>query len=444
MRRMRLALLLGVLIGVAVPVSLALAQSSSAPTATSAPATSVTNTGATLNGSVNPNGTATNYAFQYGPTTAYGEETTVSSAGSGTSAVGQVAAITGLQPGTIYHYRMIAFNAGTSASAPAVGADETFTTTGTLPAPSAPPVVVTGTSSGVTASGATLAGTVDPAGQATTYYFEYGATSDYGLETPAASAGSGTSVEDETATLSALAADTTYHYRVVAVSPGGVVVGADGAFTTTNPPVAVSYGASSLASDSATFNGTVNPNGHSTTYYFQYGTTTAYGLQTVPASAGSGTSVVAVHTEATNLMASTVYHYRLVASSSQGTTYGADETATTTGSATAASTVKLMGHMGFVSPGNVIGVEVGCFSGSTPCAGSFTMTVDGTTIGSGSFSLPANSGEFRNFKLNAKGQSDMQGNRVDHLLNTTVSVTTTSGQKLSGRLSLARWNWRDT
>jgi hypothetical protein len=440
---MRFALLLAVLIGAAVPVSLALAQSSSPPTATSAPASNVNNTGATLNGSVNPNGTATNYAFQYGPTTAYGEETTVSSAGNGSSSVAQVAAVTGLRPGTTYHYRIIAFDASTAASSPVLGADETFTTTGTAPAPSAPPVALTGASSGVTGGGATVAGTVDPAGQATTYYFEYGTTTDFGLETVASSAGSGTTAQTETATLSALAANTTYHYRIVAVSPGGVSVGAAGTFTTTNPPAAVSYGPSGVSSDAATFNGTVNPNGHSTTYYFQYGTTTAYGLQTAPASAGGATSTVAVHTQVTGLTPGTVYHYRLVAASNQGTSYGADETAATPGSPTGASTVKLMGHMGFVSPGNVIGVEVGCFSGSAPCNGSFTMTVDGTTIGSGSFSLPANSGEFRNFKLNAQGQSDLRGNRPNHLVNTTVSVTTTSGQKLSGRLSLARWSWRD-
>ena len=52
----------------AVPVTLALAASSTAPTVASAAASAVTDTGATLNGTVNPNGTSTQYAFQWGPT----------------------------------------------------------------------------------------------------------------------------------------------------------------------------------------------------------------------------------------------------------------------------------------------------------------------------------------------------------------------------------------
>lgn len=441
MRRIHLAAIAGVLAVAIVPVTFALAATSAA-TVASAPATSVTDTGATLTGTVDPNGTATDYAFQYGPTTAYGEETTVTADGSGTSSVTQTAAVTGLTPGTTYHYRIIAFNADGSGT-PAIGADESFTTTGTAPVPSLRPTATTTAASSITASAATLAGSVNPEGQATTYYFEYGLTSDYGYQTAATSAGSASGSETEMATLGALAANTTYHYRIVAVSPGGVTLGDDQTFTTSDPPTAVSQPASQESSDAATLNGTVNPDGYATAYSFQYGTTTAYGLSTVGSSAGNGTTAEAVHAAVTNLMPNTTYHYRLVAESGQGASYGADEMFTTSGSPSQASTVKLMGRMGFVSPGSVIGVEVGCFSGSTSCSGTFDFTVDGKTIGSGSFTLKANTGEFRNFKLNSTGQADMKGNGVNHLLTATVSVTTTSGQQLSGRLSLARWNWKD-
>jgi hypothetical protein len=81
-----------------------------------------------------------------------------------------------------------------------------------------------------------------------------------------------------------------------------------------------------VTGSSAKLNGTVNPNGLSTTYYFEWGTTTAYGnmAPSSPASAGSGTGSVAVSTDISGLTTDAIYHYRLVATSSAGTSYGAD------------------------------------------------------------------------------------------------------------------------
>jgi hypothetical protein len=79
----------------------------------------------------------------------------------------------------------------------------------------------------------------------------------------------------------------------------------------------------------ASLNGSVNPNGNDTHYYFQYGPTTSYG-STAPAlpgtDIGSGTSSVAASTIVTGLPGGTLYHYRLVATNGSGTTYGADRT----------------------------------------------------------------------------------------------------------------------
>jgi hypothetical protein len=95
-----------------------------APTVNTTAATAVTETSATLNGSTNPNGLVTTYDFQYGATASYGSATTATSAGAATTASSETAAITGLSPGTTYHYRLIATNAaGTT-----YGADETLTT----------------------------------------------------------------------------------------------------------------------------------------------------------------------------------------------------------------------------------------------------------------------------------------------------------------------------
>ena len=71
-------------------------------------ATGVTPSSATLNGSVNPKGGATNYFFQFGTTSIYGATTTVTAAGAGNRRVRAAATITGLAPFTTYHYRLVA------------------------------------------------------------------------------------------------------------------------------------------------------------------------------------------------------------------------------------------------------------------------------------------------------------------------------------------------
>jgi hypothetical protein len=80
---------------------------------------------ATLTGSLNPNGSDTSYYFQYGPTKLYGGQTAIADAGSGTHRVTVRLAIGGLQPITVYHYRLVAVNAAGAVQ----GSDETLLTT---------------------------------------------------------------------------------------------------------------------------------------------------------------------------------------------------------------------------------------------------------------------------------------------------------------------------
>jgi PKD repeat protein len=99
-----------------------------APTAVTGQASSVGQTAAQLNASINPNGNATACSFQYGPTVSYGSSAPCApSPGSGTSAVATSAAITGLSPATSYHFRVVA----ESPSGTRAGADETFATQAT-------------------------------------------------------------------------------------------------------------------------------------------------------------------------------------------------------------------------------------------------------------------------------------------------------------------------
>jgi phosphodiesterase/alkaline phosphatase D-like protein len=300
----------------------------------------------------------------------------------------------------------------------------------------APPAATTGSSSNLAQSSATVAGTVNPNGTDTSYHFDYGTSTSYGSSTPATGAGAGTADVPVTANLTGLSSGTTYHYRVVAVSSAGTTNGADQTFTTTTPPTVTVGEPTRVTQTSAGLNGSVNPEGQATTYYYRYGTTNAYGLQTSPASAGSGKSPVAVHVTLHGLTSNATYHYQLVATNAGGTTFGPDQTVTTS-----TSQAVVLGHEGFVSPGSVVGVEIGCFHGTSRCTGHITMTHNGVTIGQRDYSIAADSGGFQNMVLNQTGKTDLGQNRTFHLLPVTVNVTGSSGQKLSYVIHLARWVW---
>jgi hypothetical protein len=86
-----------------------------------------------------------------------------------------------------------------------------------------------------------------------------------------------------------------------------------------------------ITSSTAVLNGTVNPNGAQTDYYFQWGLTSGYGTTGHLHSAGSGTKPVAAQAFATHLISGTVYHYRIVAQNKYGVAAGSDRMFKTTG-----------------------------------------------------------------------------------------------------------------
>jgi len=71
------------------------------------------------------------------------------------------------------------------------------------------------------------------------------------------------------------------------------------------------------------------PDGSATSWYFEWGTSTAYGSKTPLRVAGSGTSDVAVSELLTGLTPATTYHYRLVGDNAAATVFGADRVFTT-------------------------------------------------------------------------------------------------------------------
>src|SRR5215211_4294079 len=221
-----------------------------------------------------------------------------------------------------------------------------YTTAGAVP-----PTVTTGVASSITSSTATLNGTVNPNGAATTCHFDYGTNGTVDIPTSNdTSPGSGTSPVAVTANITSLSPSTTYVFRLSCSNSGGVTNGTNASFDTAAPPASapevVTGTATNLATTSATLNGTADPNGAATTCHFEYGQDQTYGTSTAnDTSPGSGSSPVAVTANIAGLTASALYHAKLVCSNSAGTTQGNDVTfqtlnppvppSVTTGAATA-------------------------------------------------------------------------------------------------------------
>jgi hypothetical protein len=141
----------------------------------------------------------------------------------------------------------------------------------------------------------------------------------------------GNTVRAISANISGLSASHVYHFRIVAHNGGGTSFGGDRTFTTlspTGPPVVTTNPATLIASFSATLNGSLDPHGLTTTVHFQYGTTTSYG-STTPMQSQTGNTYRNISANISSISASTVYHFRIVATNSAGTRFGSDRTFTT-------------------------------------------------------------------------------------------------------------------
>ena len=94
-------------------------------------------------------------------------------------------------------------------------------------------------------------------------------------------------------------------------------------------PTVQTQAPTAVSSAAAVMHGLVNPNTRKTTYWFELGTTLAYGTSTNPASAGKGDKPVTVTAGMGSLEPATAYHVRLVASNDRGVSTGPDVTFTT-------------------------------------------------------------------------------------------------------------------
>ncbi|MET0306588.1 MAG: fibronectin type III domain-containing protein [Solirubrobacterales bacterium] len=200
----------------------------------------------------------------------------------------------------------------------------------------APPTLTAKAATGVAEKGATLNGDVNPNGTEAKAYFEYGTTTAYGTKVGETNVGSGTSVIEKSHAITGLSPNTTYHYRLVANNENpDTSYGEDATFTTVGPPtVSTGAGESDPTGEAATLNAFVDPNGQSTTYQFEYGTTSGSYSTTVPIpaeSAGSEMSGKSVSYEITGLTRGTQYYFRVTATNPSGKVTGAQNSFVTNG-----------------------------------------------------------------------------------------------------------------
>ena len=133
--------------------------------------------------------------------------------------------------------------------------------------------------------------------------------------------------------LSGLKAGTTYDYRLVASNQVGTAIGPDYTFTTAppTPPVVNTGPSSEVTQTSVTLTGRVDAEGLQTSYEFDIGTGTAGEGAKLFGNAGQSTRTETIAVSLAFLIPGTTYHYRIIATNTDGTSYGQEQTFTTTG-----------------------------------------------------------------------------------------------------------------
>ncbi len=207
------------------------------------PATNVTETSATLGGTIVRQGLATeDCSFQYISDAAY-QANKAAKADPFSGATSQACAesnaaidagaepfpvhtdLTGLAAGELFHFRLSA----TTEAGSAFGGEQTFATT-------VPPTIKGEQASAITDSEATIKLAINPEFYATTFHVEYGPGSSFALSTPETAVGSDGTDHQLVVSLTGLISGTSYEWRIVASSANGLVgESAPHSFTTYRP-----------------------------------------------------------------------------------------------------------------------------------------------------------------------------------------------------------------
>jgi hypothetical protein len=274
---------------------------------------SVTETTAKIGFTINPNGAATTYTIEYGPTTSYGQKTAPVEIGATPGPQSLTQTLTGLEPGKTYHFRVVATN---SAEPKGVGGgDKSFTTE------SDAPLSATGKSVSGTA-GVKLSATVatftdaDPNGVVS----EYTASINWGdgtastTGTVSAAAGGGFEVKGSHTYATAGQYTTTVTINDI----GGAKATATSNASIAGPPAVSNVTVLSVTETTAKVGFTINPNGAATTYTIEYGPTTSYGQKTAPVNIGATPGPQPLTLTITGLEPGKTYHFHVLATNAAG------------------------------------------------------------------------------------------------------------------------------
>ncbi|MDA8239693.1 MAG: hypothetical protein M0Z67_04880 [Nitrospiraceae bacterium] len=238
-----------------------------------------------------------------------------------------------LLPGTIYYYRVRAYD---------IFSDSSYSNEANATTAAVAPSATTNAVSNNVGTSATLNATVNPGGAETSVHFEWGTTTSYGNTTPTQIIPAGTGDVAVTANIIGLAANTPYHVRIVATNSVGTTNGSDVPFTT--PIIAPSATTNAVSNNTA-------------------GNSATFSAQLLPA----GYDDISVAANIIGLSINMTYHFRVVATNTDGTSYGPDMTFTTPPitititSPTDGSTIyrpDIMVKGILVTPGNETGVTV--------------------------------------------------------------------------------------
>lgn len=292
------------------------ASEATAPSVTSSSVTGVTGSGATLSGTITGGSASTTWHAEYGTSALYGTQT----AETPLAADGPVSAtIGGLVPGTTYHARLVATNAGGTV----VGPDQVFTTPALATLGTAIKTAQTG------ATTATLATKVTVPGGGT-WSIAYGPTKSYG-KTVSGTVG-GTLSTPISATLTGLAVGHAVHAQLSVTNAGGTVQSADLTISMAPLPVLQPLHVNSVFAKSVSLRNALSFGGVGGSYHLEWGSgsnSTSFGLTTKSYNVGAQHGPVSTVTWITGLQPRTTYHVRVVATNISGTVRGPVLTFTT-------------------------------------------------------------------------------------------------------------------
>ncbi len=297
----------------------------SLPTATTSSSYLASTSTGSVTGQVNPNGALTSYYFEYGETTSLGSKTNSQEIGSGFATLSTPAYISGLKANTIYYFRLGAKNTYGTVN----GAVYNLETNNTPPVLGSAPTPKTLSATDVSRVSANLRGQINPNDAQSSYWFEYGKDINFGNITAIQNLAKGDTVVTVAASVANLEPLSKYYFRINSQNQYGTVNGIILNFTTLGPvamssPSVNAKTATSVNSTNVVLNGSINPNGGETTYWFEYSQDSLLGNiignGTSAKTLASGNTITNVKSDISSLAKDTKYYFHLVARNQAGTT----------------------------------------------------------------------------------------------------------------------------